>query len=217
MLVESVNIGIARPVAAKSGYTGIDKRPIDGAVLVRAPGPKGCGSGLVGDQICDNKNHGGDDQAVYAYAREDLDRWQDEAGRSMPSGTFGENLTTSGVDVNHAIIGERWRIGAELLLQVTTPRIPCRTFAAWLGLRGWVRTFTRRALPGAYFRVVEPGHVRRGDQIVVAHRPGHGLDVETVFRAFTTSPELLPELVDVEELPAEGRELARRRVCFDLD
>jgi MOSC domain-containing protein YiiM len=215
--VESLNVGAVRPIAAKSGVSGIDKRPVAGPVLVRAPGLKGIGgSGLVGDAICDTDNHGGNDQAVYAYAREDLDRWQGELGRALPSGTFGENVTTSGLDVTGAVIGERWRVGADLVLQVTVPRIPCRTFAVWLGEQGWIKTFTLRAIPGAYLRVLSPGEVRQGDPIVVEHRPAHEVTIGTVFRAITTEPELLPRLLDADELPDEAKDRARRRLTFDL-
>ncbi len=215
--VESLNIGVARPIAAKSGSSGIDKRPVAGPVLVRAPGPKGIGgSGLVGDTICDTPNHGGDDQAVYAYAREDLDRWQADLGRPLSSGSFGENLTTSGLDVTGAVIGERWRVGADLVLQVTVPRIPCRTFAVWLGEQGWIKTFTLRAIPGAYLRVLNPGEVRHSDPIVVEHRPAHPVTIGTVFRAITTEPDLLPQLLQADELPEETKDRARRRLTFDL-
>src|SRR5436190_1625571 len=101
--VLSVNLGKARHSdAADMGVTAIGKQPVAGPVELRAPGPKegGLGSGVVGDEICDRRHHGGDDQAVYAYAREDLDGWQDELGRELSGGLFGENLTTSGVDVN---------------------------------------------------------------------------------------------------------------------
>ncbi|HEX3811521.1 MAG TPA: MOSC domain-containing protein [Mycobacteriales bacterium] len=215
--IESVNIGVASPIDAKSGFSAIDKRPVEVAVAVSAPGPKGLGgSGLAGDEICDKPNHGGDDQAVYAYAREDLDRWQADLGRPLRSGSFGENLTTTGVDVNGALVGERWRIGAELVLQVTVPRVPCRTFAVWLGEQGWVKTFTRRAIPGAYLRVVRPGEVRRGDSVVVEHRPDHDVSVGLVFRALTIEPELLPRLLVADDLPDEAKDRARRRLPFDL-
>ncbi|MBZ1507693.1 MOSC domain-containing protein, partial [Leuconostoc mesenteroides] len=105
-------------------------------------------SGLVGDTIGDQQFHGGDDQAVYAYAREDLDNWQTELEREIANGVFGENLTTAGVEVTHAVIGERWRVGSgSLELEVSRPRIPCRTFANWLQINGWVKTFTRKAIP----------------------------------------------------------------------
>ncbi len=114
-----------------SSTTGIDKRPVDGPIAVRAPGPMrgGEGSGLVGDVIGNPKFHGGDDQAVYAYAREDLDAWQDRLDRELDNGMFGENVTTVDVDVTNAVIGERWRIGTDgLVLEVTRPRTPCKTF-----------------------------------------------------------------------------------------
>ena len=57
------------------------------------------------------RNHGGPDMAVYGYAREDLDFWAAELGLTLPSGVFGENLTTEGADANGALIGERWPDG----------------------------------------------------------------------------------------------------------
>jgi len=198
--------------------TGIDKRPTEGPVEVRAPGPKGRGgSGLVGDRVCDLRHHGGDDQAVYAYAREDLDAWAVRLGRSLPDGAFGENLTTTGLDVTGALIGERWQIGAQVELEVATPRIPCRTFAGWLDERGWVKTFTARAVPGAYLRVTKPGFVEAGDPVTVVHRPGHDVTVGLAFRALTTEPHLLPRLLAADALPDEAKETARRRTPIQLD
>src|SRR5262245_28075280 len=169
--VLTVNVAHPRPNTAEGrAVTGIDKRPVDGAVAVRAPGPMhgGLGSGLIGDTIGDQQFHGGDDQAVYAYAREDLDAWQTELDREIANGVFGENLTTAGIDLTNAVIGERWRVGSDgLELEVSRPRIPCRTFATWLQINGWVKTFTRAAIPGAYLRLVTPGSVSAGDEIVV--------------------------------------------------
>jgi MOSC domain-containing protein YiiM len=125
--VESVNVAVSRPNPHKTAdATGIDKRPVDDAVEVRDPGPKhgGLGSGVVGDYIGDTQNHGGSDQALYAFAREDLDRWEQRLGRTLTNGFFGENLTTSGLDVTGARLGEQWRIGDAVVLQVTSPRIP---------------------------------------------------------------------------------------------
>ncbi len=155
--------------------TGIDKRPATGPVAVRDPGPKttGLGSGLVGDYIGDVANHGGSDQAIYAFAREDLDIWSQRLGRPLPNGFFGENLTTAGLDVNGALLGEQWQVGDTVVLQVTCPRIPCSTFRGWVGERGWLKTFTADARPGAYLRVVTPGELRGGDAITVVRRPRH--------------------------------------------
>lgn len=189
--VLSVNVGQARRIASKSGLSGIDKRPVDGAVRVFAPGPKGmAGSGLEGDAVCDRKHHGGDEQAVYAYAREDLDRWQAVLGRPLASGSFGENLTTAGIDVTQAVIGEHWSIGDGLVLCVTAPRLPCRTFEVWLEQRGWVKAFTKAAQPGAYLRVVEPGVMQKGDPIEVVHRPLEARTIEEVFRIETRQPSV---------------------------
>jgi MOSC domain-containing protein YiiM len=214
--VLAVNLAHPRPNADKGQLlTGIDKRPTDGPVAVRAPGPWGGGegSGLVGDFIGDTKVHGGDDQAVYAYAREDLDIWQRELERDLGNGTFGENVTTEGLDVTGARIGERWQVGSDgLVLEVSRPRVPCRTFADWLAMKGWVKTFTRAATPGAYLRVIAPGTMRGGDSIIVVDRPDHDVTIGLVFRAMTLEAELLPRLLEAEALPDEIKDLARRRV-----
>jgi MOSC domain-containing protein YiiM len=188
----SVNIALVQPNPYKtSDLTGIDKRPASGPVAVSAPGMRdgGAGSGLAGDTIGDRESHGGDDQAVYAYAREDLDRWERELDRALTPGSFGENLTTQGVDVNGALIGERWAIGDEVVLEVTSPRVPCSTFRGWMGIPGWLKTFTAAAIPGAYLRVIAPGTILAGDEIVVSHRPAHEVTVEIMFRAVTTDPD----------------------------
>ncbi|ROT27093.1 MOSC domain-containing protein [Micromonospora sp. HM5-17] len=210
----SVHLAVPMPNSAKAvGVTGILKRPVEGPVQVRAPGPKtvGLGSGLVGDQIFDVEHHGGDDQAVYAYAREDYDWWERELGRTLPGGVFGDNLTTVGVDVNGALLGERWRIGATLVLQVTFARIPCATFQLVMAEPHWIKRFTREARPGAYLRVVEPGEVRAGDEVTVVHRPAHGVTVAEGFRAWTLEPELLPRLLE-SDAPERLKEKVRRRL-----
>jgi MOSC domain-containing protein YiiM len=213
MKLLSVNVGQPRPNPWKEmKLTGIDKQPVDGPVMVTVPRAKGLGMvGLAGDQVYDVRNHGGPDQAVYAYAREDLDFWAAELGRPLGNGVFGENLTTEGIDVNGTLIGERWRIGPEVILEACCPRIPCGTFQGWLAQAGWIKRFTQAARPGSYFRVIEPGEIRAGDAVEVVYRPAHDVTVAVVFRAVTLEPGLLPRLLDADALPRDLRDLARRR------
>ena len=212
----SVNLGRSRATDHSDvGRTAIDKRPVEGPVAVTAPGPRGSGgsgSGMAGDEVCDHRFHGGDDQAVYAYGREELDLWERELGRELPNGIFGENLTTLGLDTTDALIGERWRVGGQVVLEVSATRIPCRTFAGLMDEAAWIKRFAQRALPGAYLRVIAPGQVSAGDPITVLSRPDHGVTSGTVFRALTLQPELLPLLLDVEALAPHQRDHARRRV-----
>jgi MOSC domain-containing protein YiiM len=201
--VLSVNIATAHRLRPGGRPSGIDKQPTPEPVHVRDPGPRGTGhgSGLVGDDVCDGRHHGGDDQAVYAYAREDLDRWAEDLGRPLPNGVFGENLTTAGIDIAGTVIGEQWRVGPEVVLEVSVPRIPCGVFRTWMNEKGWIRRFNEKGLSGTYLRVRTAGLIRPGDLITVVHRPGHGVDVGLVFRAMTVEPDLLPHLVDADELP----------------
>jgi MOSC domain-containing protein YiiM len=206
--VAAVNLGVvteAEWAGDASGRSGIDKRPVDGPVLVHA-------GGLAGDFIAERAHHGGPDKAVYAYAEEDALWWAGELGRSIRPGGFGENLTTYAVDVTGAVIGEEWMIGTAVL-QVTMPRTPCTTFAGFWGVPDLIRRFTVRATPGAYLRVLQEGEVGAGDPVEVVDRPAHGVTIGEVFRATSLEPELLPRLLDVEDLPARIREKVRRRLA----
>ena len=197
--VLTVNVAVPMRSSAKNvGITGINKVPVDHPVAVRAPGPKfsGLHSGLVGDQIFDVRSHGGDGQAVYAYAREDLDWWQEQLGRDLPGGLFGENLTTAGVAVTRAVVGELWHIGeGGLVLAPTYPRIPCATFQARMGEKQWVKRFAQANRTGAYLRVVRPGEVGAGDTITVTDRPAHGVTIEAAFDAYITDRTETEDLI----------------------
>jgi MOSC domain-containing protein YiiM len=215
--VHVLSVNVARPRVnpdprAQSKLTGIDKQPVSDAVLVRPPGrSQSDASGLLGDVIGNPKLHGGTDQAVYAYAREDLDRWEAQLDRTLDNGMFGENLTTVGIDLTQTRIGERWRIGSgTLLLEVTAPRTPCRTFASFLDEPHWIKTFTAAGTPGAYFRVLSSGEIRAGDGITVEHRPDHEVTVGLAFRARMTEPALAPTLLRADALSADLKTFARQ-------
>lgn len=203
MKILSVNVGRPRANPWKGlTATYIDKQPVEGPVQVTSPGPKGDGSvGLAGDQVGDVEHHGGTDQAVYVYGSEDYGHFGGLVGREFGPGAFGENLTTTGYDVNEALIGERWAGPGGLVLQVTGARIPCATFRGWIDERGWLKTFTREARPGPYLRVVEPGHVEAGAELEVAHRPDHDVTVSMLFRAAMGERELIPRILEVPEVP----------------
>ena len=208
-IVLSVNVGLRAPNPAGTGIpSGMRKHPVDGPVLLRDPGDKrtGDGSGVVGDFVGNRRHHGGTFQAVYAVSREELDVWAADLGRDLPAGAFGENLTTEGLDVDAALVGEIWQVGPVVRLKVTGPRIPCRTFASAMGVRGWVPKFTRRGRTGAYLQVLTPGEVAAGDSITVEHRPEHSITVPLLFAALTTDRSLMPRLLEAgDDLPADTR------------
>lgn len=206
--VVSVNVGPARDEewAGNLRRTAIDKRPVEGPVAVTE-------AGLADDEIADLVHHGGPDQAVYVYALEDLRWWGEQLGGEIRPGMVGENLTTEGIDVNAALVGERWQVGEPgdgPLLEVSAVRIPCRVFANFLDLHGldatgFVKRFTRAGRTGPYLRVLRPGTVRTGDAIRVVARPDHAVSVTTMFRALTTERHLLPALLAVEGLAERVR------------
>ena len=202
-IVLSVNVGKSEPNPAKGvGVTGIGKRPIEGAVTVRPPGPKTSGlhSGVVGDYIGDVQNHGGDDQAVYAYATEDYAWWAAELGRDLAPGLFGENLTTEGLDLRGTLIGERWVFDSGVVLQPTFGRIPCSTFQLRMAEPRWTKRFAQANRTGVYLRILQSGEIRAGDRIEVTDRPGHGLAVAEAFEIFMFDPARLSRLLVADTL-----------------
>jgi MOSC domain-containing protein YiiM len=177
--VESVRVAFVRTdpfTRVKSGRSGIDKRPVDGPVHIGA-------EGVAGDTICDTRNHGGPDQAVYAYSTDDLAFWVAELGRPVP--TVGENLLVSGVDCSGAVIGERWRVGDGVELVVRAPRIPCGVFAGFLDVPDLIKRFIAAGRPGCYLAVAREGEVAAGDAVTVLERPAHGVTVRDLMAALT--------------------------------
>jgi MOSC domain-containing protein YiiM len=199
-VVVSVNAGRPRPVAYETTSlpeTGIEKHPVAGPVAITA-------AGVAGNAVADTVNHGDEYMRVYAYSVEDYAWWAAELGRDLRPGQFAEQLTTAGIDLNAAIVGETWRVGTALL-SIAHVRVPCLTFKGWMGHSGydataWVKRFTLAGRPGPYFRVLEEGVVEAGDSIVVESRPDHGISVGTLFAAVTIRPDLLPGLVGVPGL-----------------
>lgn len=188
-------------IGGRPSRSAIDKRPADGPVEV---GPLG----LDGDTVADKVDHGGLEQAVYAYGREDLDWWTEQLGRELRNGMFGENLTTAGIDVSAALIGETWRVGT-VILQVTSPRIPCNTFKAWMDEEPhWVKRFAAAGRPGAYLRVLTPGTVSGGDDLTVLSRPAVAVTVAESMQAFYGDHDLMRRLLEVEGRSSKWNEIA---------
>ncbi|SDT71460.1 MOSC domain-containing protein [Actinoplanes derwentensis] len=214
-IVLSLNVGgsAATPVRGP-GVTGIGKRPVDHPVTVRRPGPKTTGlhSGIVGDFIGDTKHHGGDDQAVYAYAIEDYAWWSAELGRELKPALFGENLTTQGLNLYDAVLGERWRVGDEVVLETTFGRVPCATFQHRMGEPGWIKRFAAANRTGAYLRIVREGSVATGDRIEVIDRPAHGLTLSEAFNIYMHAPENLARLLIADALPLSTRTKIEQRL-----
>jgi MOSC domain-containing protein YiiM len=190
--VISVNRGLTADlvIGGRPGKSAIDKRPVAGPVAVGQ-------LGLDGDECADKEHHGGFEQAVYVYAREDLDWWTEQLGRELRDGAFGENLTTAGIDVSAALIGETWRVGS-VVAQVTFPRVPCVTFRSWLGEPHWVKRFAAAGRPGAYLRVLTPGSVAAGDDLTVLSRPEQAVTVAESMRAYYGDRQIMSRLLTVE-------------------
>lgn len=190
--VISVNTGRGKDAdwAGQLGRTAIDKRPVPGRVEVGR-------LGLGGDEQVDKPAHGGPEQAVYAYAREDLDWWVEQLGRELADGMFGENITTAGLDVTGALIGEIWELGTARV-QITGPRIPCAVFAGWMDEPHWVKRFADARRPGAYLRVLREGAVGAGDRLEVVSGPAERVTIAESMTAYYGDAALMRRLLRVE-------------------
>jgi MOSC domain-containing protein YiiM len=181
MQLISVNIGQEQAIqkAKTSGKTGIYKQPVSMRVQITS-------NGLTGDTICDTKNHGGVDQAVYIYGLADYDWWSAVLGRDLSPGTFGENLTITELESAKYCIGDRFHVGT-VILEVTAPRVPCVTLAARMGDPSFVKRFQSAERPGLYCRVIQEGWVQVGDQVSLEKYKGETITAIKMFRDFYES------------------------------
>lgn len=203
----SVNVGRPRDVQAgrKLVSTAIWKSPIDERVAVR-------GVNVAGDDQADRTVHGGPDKAVYAYASEDTAWWEQETGKKLGPGAFGENLTTAGIDVSGALLGERWAVGSTLL-EVRQPRLPCFKLGLRMGDPRFVKAFADADRPGAYLAIVEQGELRAGDSVEVVHRPAHRITVTVLARGYLRDHSLLAEVLAVPDLVPGWRDWIEERIA----
>ncbi len=203
----SVNVAEMRTIVRRGRpvRTGIWKLPVQHRVTID-------GVNVDGDEQGDRRVHGGADKAVYAYARADYAWWEEQLGRALDPGTFGENLTVDGIDVTGALVGERWRVGGAVL-EVSEPRLPCWKLGERMGDAKFIKRFARALRPGAYLRIVQPGEIGAGDTVEVAHRPVHGVTIELITRAYLRDHTLAPDLLRAPELSAEWRRWAEQIVA----
>ena len=201
--VVSVNVGVVREVEWEGEIvtSAIWKQPVHGRVPLR-------GVNFVGDDQADRSVHGGRDKAVYAYAQEDYDFWREEHGVETLPGLFGENLTVEGIDLSHALIGERWRVGS-CTLEIAQPRLPCYKLGMRMQDPYFPRRFQAAGRMGAYLRIVEEGDIGANDAIDVIARPSHGLTLGTMVGALH-DPAKARALRTVEVLPRFWRRVADR-------
>ncbi len=200
--VLSVNVGRARPFVynGRPAKSAIWKLPVVGRIVAR-------GVNLEGDDQADRKAHGGPDKAVYAYAVEDLRWWEEKLGRSLPYGQFGENLTTEGIEVNSALVGERWEIGSTVL-EVSEPRVPCWRLGVRMDDPTFPRRFSDALRPGAYLRIIVEGNVGAGDEIRVTSKPLHDLTIRDFLRIYTRDRDEVERLVSIPGISEDWREWA---------
>jgi len=200
--VLSVNVGRSREFeyGGRPAQSAIWKSPVVGRITAR-------GVNLAGDDQADRKVHGGPDKAIYAYAIEDTRWWEHELGRSLAYGQFGENLTTEGIEVNDALVGERWEIGTTVL-EVSEPRIPCWRLGVRMQDRAFPRRFSEALRPGSYLRIIVEGDIGADDRIRVVNRPNHDVTVRDVFRIFLRDRHEVERLVAVPQLSESWRRWA---------
>jgi MOSC domain-containing protein YiiM len=203
-----VNVGTPQQISVRRGrpmMSAIVKAPVEGPVRVE-------GVNLAGDDQADRRVHGGPDKAVYAYAREDSDWWAQQLGREIVDGMFGENLTTEGVDVSGAVVGERWRIGS-VELEVCQPRLPCSKLGLRFGDLKMVKLFGQASRPGAYLRIINEGELQAGDEVTVISRPDHDVTVALVADAVLVDDSLMAKAASAPELAEDLAEHLRAQAA----
>lgn len=208
--IVSVQVGLPRDYVwlGRELRSSIDKHPVSHPVAVLP-------THLEGDEQSDPENHGGPDKAVYAYASEDLEWWSASLGRALGPGAFGENLTTRGLDLRAAVIGERWQVGTAIL-QVTEPRTPCWKLGLRMGDAAFPRAFARARRPGVLLRVLREGHLQAGDRIVVDAAPPHRVTAGDVTAMYYGDRVDAAHILAAPELASHWQDWAAHRTIWHL-
>jgi ferredoxin-NADP reductase/MOSC domain-containing protein YiiM len=157
----SLNVGLPRDVEwrGKTVRTGIWKTPVTGRRMAARLNIEGDGQG-------DLAGHGGEIRAVMVYQLDSYRYWESALHRNdLTHGHFGENFTVDGLGDDEVCIGDRYRIG-EALFEVTQPRVTCYRVGIRLNEPQMPALLVSHHRPGFYFRVIEPGLVGAGDEIV---------------------------------------------------
>jgi len=157
----SVNVGLPREITwqGQTVVTGIWKESIEGPRTVRRLNVDGDGQG-------DLQGHGGEQRAVYVYQLDSYRYWQDQMHRDdFTFGQFGENFTVEGLGDDEVCIGDRYRIGSALF-EVTQPRVTCYRVGIRMDEPRMAALLVAHGRPGFYFRVLEEGDVRAGDDVM---------------------------------------------------
>lgn len=206
MRVESVQIGKVQDFG--DWNTATYKYPVAGPVFVHS-------LGVSGDEFANTKNHGGVDKAVLAGSAEQYPLWRQETGNpDWSGGALGENLTLLGLDETTVCVGDTWRVGAALTLQISQPRQPC-----WKQARRWnnpdlVVRMIETGRTGWYYRVLAEGLAAAGDELTLLARPHPEWTVaraNQVMHTDKTNVESARALCSLPELSASWKhELARR-------
>lgn len=208
MKLRSVNIAAdlhrGEPWTGTEGHTGIDKRAVAHRVRI-------FDDHVDGDRVIDRKHHGGEYKAVYAYAHEDAQWWEQQIQRPLSPGAFGENFTTEGIDLSTALIGEQWRIGTAVV-QVTEPRIACRVFAGFWDRPNLIKEFSDAGRSGTYLKIVVEGEIGAGDDIEIVHRPAHAVTVGMLNAARLNDAPVSSAWLDVPELSPKWRDWIEKKL-----
>ena len=203
--IVSVNVGRPRTVEwhGRKVRTAIFKDPVDWPVLASDVN-------LSGDDQADRRVHGGPDKSVYAYSAADYAWWESQLGEPLSPGTFGENLTTDGIDLGQSSIGDRWHVG-EAVLEVAQPREPCFKLGIRMGDADFVGRFEEARRPGTYLRIVQVGMVAAGDAITVVHAAPPAIRLVELLDDPT--PEFLERLLADGRVPRGWRHAAARALA----
>jgi len=209
-----LSVNVSQPVEIDYNNTRIStsifKKPVQGNVDVAR-------FNLQGDQQVDLENHGGGHKAVYGFSAEQYDYWRKALNRpDLHYGQFGENLTISGLDESVLCIGDQLQVN-DCILEITQPRVPCFKLGIALDLNTMPKQFIKHGRTGVYFKVLQAGTIKAGDEVKHIYRHPKKLAVKTLFDAyfdknFSDVSSVLKLATEVHQLSDEWREKVDSRL-----
>lgn len=127
--------------------------------------------GFVGDvkQAYNGKKF--EDIAIYVYPAHHYSFWQEDLQTELvPKGIMGENLIVQHLDEFSVFIGDIYKCG-DALLQVSQPHLSHWGVSVRMKVDDFAVKMENTGRVGWYFRVLEVGEIKSGDELVLIDRP----------------------------------------------
>ncbi|KAI1086634.1 PK beta-barrel-protein domain-containing protein-like protein [Rostrohypoxylon terebratum] len=211
-VILGVRTGKIRPLGGVKGLlSAINKQPRGGKVRLKV-------GGLAGDER-HYINHKSPDNAIHQYDPRHYEEWKrilPEREHKFKVGAFGENISSAHLSESNLCVGDKFRIGPEVIVQVTMLRQPCYKLNHRFEYKKMSSLIQSTGYTGWYYRVIQGGEIQEGDEMELIERINPHWSLKRLHHILykdTNNTEAITELSNLRGLSQEFLTLFRNRLA----